>query len=77
MSTHIDVMPKAPRLFISYSHDDQAHKDWVLNLATRLVNNGVDVILDQWNMALGGDLPRFMETGLVDADRVLAICSAN
>ena len=70
-------MPKAPRLFISYSHDDQAHKDWVLNLATRLVNNGVDVILDQWNMALGGDLPRFMETGLVDADRVLAICSAN
>jgi hypothetical protein len=70
-------MPDAPRLFISYSHDDQAHKDWVLNLSTRLVGNGVNVILDQWDMTLGGDLPHFMEAGLVEADRVLAVCSAS
>jgi len=56
-------MQEAPRLFISYSHDDQAHKDWVLMLATRLVANGVDVLLDQWDMRLGSDLPRFMENG--------------
>jgi hypothetical protein len=68
-------MQNAPRLFISYSHDDQAHKDWVLMLATRLVANGVDVLLDQWDMRLGSDLPRFMETGLSGADRVLAVCS--
>jgi hypothetical protein len=68
-------MQEAPRLFISYSHDDQAHKDWVLMLATRLVANGVDVLLDQWDMRLGSDLPRFMETGLTGADRVLAVCS--
>lgn len=70
-------MQKTPRLFISYSHDDQAHTDWGLTLATRLVANGVDVLLDQWEMRLGPDLPRFMETGLTDADRVLAVYSAN
>ena len=36
----------APRVFVSYSHDSQDHKNWVLTLATRLVKNGVDVILD-------------------------------
>lgn len=73
---HSCSMPDVPRLFVSYSHDSQVHKDWVLNLSHRLVGNGVDVVLDQWDMTLGGDLPRFMETGLVAADRVLAICSA-
>lgn len=63
-------------MFMSYSHDDQAHKGWVLGLATRLVTNGVDVLLDQWDMRLGGDLPRFMETGLAGVGRVLAVCSA-
>jgi hypothetical protein len=37
--------------------------------------NGVDVILDQWDLTLGADLPRFMEQGLSDAKRVLAICT--
>jgi TIR domain len=46
-------------------------------LSTRLVNNGVDALLDQWNLSLGSDLAHFMETGLAGADRVLAICSAN
>lgn len=64
-----------PRLFVSYSHDSQAHKDWVLALATRLVANGVDVVLDQWDLTLGSDLPRFMEAGLTGAQRVLAVCS--
>jgi hypothetical protein len=68
-------MQEAPRVFMSYSHDDQAHKAWVLGLATRLVANGVDVLLDQWDMRLGGDLPRFMERGLTGAGRVLAVCS--
>ena len=70
-------MSTAPRVFTSYSHDNSAHKDWVLRLADRLVRNGVDVILDQWDIRLGGDLPSFMETGLTGADRVLAVCSSN
>lgn len=40
-----------------------------------MVRNGVDIVLDQWDLALDGDLPHFMESGLTDADRVLAICT--
>lgn len=64
-----------PRIFVSYSHDSQEHKDWVLGMSTRLVKNGVDVLLDQWDVTLGGDLPHFMNSGLTTADRVLAICT--
>ncbi|AZC63169.1 toll/interleukin-1 receptor domain-containing protein [Pseudomonas chlororaphis] len=64
-----------PKVFISYSHDTEAHKDWVLALATRLVANGVDVVLDQWDLTLGSDLPRFMESGLTMAHRVLTVCT--
>lgn len=65
----------APRVFFSYSHDSEIHKDWVLTLATRLVANGVNVMLDQWDLTLGSDLSRFMEVGLTSADRVVAICT--
>lgn len=37
--------------------------------------NGVDVVLDQWDLTLGSDLPRFMEQGLSAAHRVLAVCT--
>ncbi|MCZ4309896.1 toll/interleukin-1 receptor domain-containing protein [Vibrio atlanticus] len=44
-----------PKVFISYSYDDQAHKKWVLELAQRLRNAGVDAILDQFRVGLGDD----------------------
>ena len=64
-----------PKAFVSYSHDSQEHKKWVLDLAIRLRNNGVDATLDQWDLKPGDDLPHFMERGLVDADRVLMVCT--
>lgn len=64
-----------PKVFVSYSHDTDCHKNWVLSLATRLLANGVDVVLDQWDLTLGSDLPRFMETGLTAAQRVLTVCT--
>lgn len=66
-----------PKVFVSYSHDSELHKGWVLKLVTRLVANGVDVLLDQWDLTLGSDLPLFIESGLTTADRVLAICTTN
>lgn len=66
-----------PTVFVSYSHDDQAHLDWVLQLATRLRSNGLDVILDRWNLRLGQDLASFMERGLSNANRVICVCSEN
>lgn len=65
----------APRVFISYTHEDQAHKAWVASLATDLRRNHVDAILDQWEMRLGGDLPLFMEKGIRESQRVLLICT--
>ncbi len=69
-------MEEHPKLFISYSHDNQAHKDWALKLATDLRQHmGVDVIFDQWDLRIGGDLSLFMEQGLGSASLVLCICS--
>lgn len=64
-----------PKVFISYSHDSQQHKKWVLDLATRLRNSGIDAILDQWELGPGDDLPHFMETNLADCDRVVMVCT--
>ncbi|QEY16325.1 TIR domain-containing protein [Cellvibrio sp. KY-GH-1] len=66
-----------PKVFISYSHDSQDHKKWVLDLATRLRNNGIDAIIDQWELRPGDDLPHFMETHLTDSDYVVMVCTEN
>jgi hypothetical protein len=68
-------MSHNPRVFISYSHDSYQHKSWVKKLATDLRENGVDAILDQWDVGLGDDLAAFMESGITSSDRVIAICS--
>nr|WP_136252754.1 toll/interleukin-1 receptor domain-containing protein [Ningiella ruwaisensis] len=64
-----------PTVFVSYSHDSEAHKNWVLQLATRLRSNGVNILLDRWNLKLGSDLASFMERGLSSSSRVLCICT--
>ncbi|HIF9099592.1 TPA: toll/interleukin-1 receptor domain-containing protein [Photobacterium damselae] len=64
-----------PKVFISYSHDDQSHKKWVLELAQRLRNSGVDAILDQFRLGLGDDLGGFMEKSVAESDRIIMICT--
>jgi formylglycine-generating enzyme required for sulfatase activity len=66
-----------PRVFLSYSHDSEPHRAWVRLLAERLLEGGVVVTLDQWDLRPGGDVVRFMEHGIRDADRVLMVCTAN
>ena len=68
-------MAENPKVFISYSHDSPEHKQWVSELGARLRRNGIDAILDQWDLGLGDDITRFMERGITDADRVLVICT--
>ncbi len=68
-------MSENPKVFISYSHDSPEHKQWVSELAARLRRDGIDAILDQWDLGLGNDVTRFMERGIVNADRVLVICT--
>jgi hypothetical protein len=70
-------LANVPRVFVSYSYDSDSHKAWVRKLSEVLRNKGIDIILDQWDLSLGSDLTRFMESGLTHADRVLLICTAN
>lgn len=64
-----------PTVFVSYSHDSESHKAWVLKLATDLRSHGVNAVLDQWDLRLGSDLRFFMEQGLSNSNLVLCICS--
>lgn len=66
-----------PKVFISYSHDTQSHKDWVEALAIRLRRSGVDATLDQWDATPGDDLTLFMERGVKESDRVIVVCTPN
>ena len=64
-----------PVVFISYSHDSSGHKKWVGELAAKLMDKGVDVILDQWDLEPGDDVPKFMEQSVRRANKVLMICT--
>ncbi|MDE0041498.1 MAG: toll/interleukin-1 receptor domain-containing protein, partial [Candidatus Poribacteria bacterium] len=68
-------MPENPKVFISYSHDSPEHKRWVSELGAKLPHNGIDAILDQWDLGPGDDITRFMESGLKNSDRVLVVCT--
>ncbi|CAN5594683.1 SEFIR domain-containing protein [soil metagenome] len=65
-----------PRVFVSYSWTSPEHEEFVLTLATRLRSDGVDVILDKWDLREGHDKHVFMETMVTDPNvwRVLIIC---
>ena len=68
-------MAEPPKVFISYSHDTPEHKQWVSALGAKLRCNGVDAILDQWDLGMDEDPTQFVETGVRDSDRVLVICT--
>jgi len=65
-------------VFISYSWDNTEHQEWVLKLATDLMEEyGVKVILDQFELSAGRDLTYFMEQSIEKADKVLIILTPN
>lgn len=59
---------KAPKVFMSYCWTSKLHEEWVLHLAKQLCENGVDVILDKWNLREGQDKYRFMEQMVTDTE---------
>ena len=65
----------APKVFFSYSHDSSQHKAWVLKLASELLENGIDVTLDQWDLTPGQDIAAFMDRGIRESEHVILICS--
>lgn len=65
-----------PKVFISYSWTDQTHQELVKHWADRLVADGVDVILDIYDLKEGDDKYAFMESMVTDptVTHVLVIC---
>lgn len=65
-----------PRTFISYAWSSPTHEAWVLALASRLREDGVDVILDKWDLKPGHDSIAFMESMVTDptVSKVLMVC---
>lgn len=66
---------KTPRAFISYSWTSQEHENSVIDLATRLRADGIDIILDKWDLKEGQDKYIFMERMINDpsVEKVLLI----
>ena len=69
--------PTAPRVFISYSHDDPAHCDRVLALARQLRRDGIHAELDQFHDQELLHWPRWCEERMraENADTILCICT--
>jgi hypothetical protein len=64
-----------PSAFISYSRESDDHKLWVMQLAKQLRAQGVNVILDEWDLKVGGDQAYFMENGIRTSEFVIVICT--
>ena len=43
------------KIFISYCWSSSEHEEWVISLAERLMSDGVDVIIDKWDLKEGND----------------------
>lgn len=57
-----------PKVFISYSWSSPKHEEFVLNLAERLMADGVHVLLDKWDLKEGHDKYSFMEQMVIDPE---------
>lgn len=68
-------MGKVNNVFISYSWTTLKHEQWVVNLAERLMADGVNVTFDKWNLKEGHDKHSFMEKMVqsTEIDKVLMI----
>lgn len=65
-----------PKVFISYSWTDKPHQELVKYWADRLVADGIEVILDIYDLKEGDDKYAFMESMVTDPSvtHVLVIC---
>ena len=64
------------KVFISYSWDNEAHRRWALKLAADLMKNGIQVLIDEWDLDdYRNDIQLFMESGIRESDFVVIICT--
>lgn len=64
-----------PKVFISYSWSSPTHQEWVIQLASELIESGIEVVLDKWDLKIGQESIAFMEQMVTDLsiDKVIII----
>lgn len=55
-----------PKVFISYAWGTQEYQKKVLSFACSLIEDGIDVVLDKWDLTEGNDTYAFMEKCVTD-----------
>ena len=67
------------KLFLSYAWSSLEHENWVIELATELVRNGIDVVFDKWDLKEGHNVYAFMERSVSDPTitKVVLVCDRN
>lgn len=65
-----------PKAFISYSWTTAEHIEWVKKFGHDLIESGIEVILDKWDLREGGDSNAFMERMVTDptVTKVIMVC---
>lgn len=66
MSSYQGYLDKPPVVFISYCWTSDEHITRVMELAKRLVSDGIDVKIDKWDLKPGQDKYDFMELMVKD-----------
>lgn len=66
---------RPPKVFISYSHDSDAHRSNVLALSNRLRDEGLDCHIDQYETSPPEGWPDWMLNQLEAAEFVLLVCT--
>jgi tetratricopeptide (TPR) repeat protein len=65
----------SPTVFVSYSQDNQAHNDRVLALSDRLMAEGIDCALDQYETSPPEGWPNWMEKHIRKSDFIIIVCT--
>ncbi len=65
---------KNPRVFISYCGFDGDNTIWVDGLTKRLRKNGIDARIDLYDISAGTDLPSWMTSEILQAEKVILVC---
>ncbi len=62
-----------PKVYISYSYDSEKHIQWVRDLGERLRADGIDVLLDQWELLPGDDILQSQQQWIRECEAVVVV----
>jgi len=68
---------QSPRVFISYSHDSEEHMERTRWLSDRMIREGLDCWIDQYEESPEHGWPAWCEQQILNAKYVLVVCTPN